>query len=64
MRSGNDDVEDQMICTACDASTPSDEIEEGECPQCRNSDYGGPTFCCGAIYEEGEYLCASCGEAL
>ena len=25
---------------------------------------GGPTYCCGMIYEEGEATCLSCGEPL
>jgi hypothetical protein len=27
-------------------------------------DDSGPKYCCGAIYEDGETVCASCGEPL
>lgn len=33
-------------------------------PRVGTGDDTGPTYCCGAIYEDGETVCASCGEAL
>ena len=53
-----------LTCDSCGAEVDEDEIEGGECEDCYNSEYSGPRYCCGAIYEDGEDTCMSCGEPL
>lgn len=52
-----------MTCDSCDSEVDENEVEGGQCEECR-SDYSGTAYCCGAIYEDGEDACASCGEPL
>ena len=61
---GATESEIMMTCDSCGQEVSEDEIEGGQCEECRDSDYDGPKYCCGAIYEEGEDTCASCGEPL
>lgn len=51
-------------CDSCGCEVDEDDMEEGQCEECYNSEYTGPKYCCGAIYEEGEDTCMSCGEPL
>jgi len=56
-----------LICRVCEEEV--DEVdwqEEDElCTDCfQNSGDGATKYCCGAIYEEGEDTCMSCGEPL
>ena len=58
-------------CKQCGAETLTLHLDEGLCDNCfenqGNLDAGGkgPTrYCCGAIYENGESECRSCGEPL
>lgn len=53
-----------VTCESCGWDVDEDEIEDGECPECRESEYSGPKYCCGMIYENGEDTCLSCGEPL
>ena len=53
-----------MTCDSCGSEVDENEVEGGQCEECRNSEYSGTTYCCGAIYEDGEDTCASCGEPL
>jgi hypothetical protein len=53
-----------MICDCCGSEVDENEVENGQCEECNNSEYSGTKYCCGAIYEEGEDTCASCGEPL
>jgi hypothetical protein len=53
------------VSTDEDASgADENDMENGQCEECYNSEYSGPKYCCGAIYEEGEDTCRSCGEPL
>lgn len=57
-----------LICEGCGEPIDDDDnyIEtDGEdwhitCSELR----GGPSYCCGLIYEDGEDTCVSCGEPL
>ena len=64
--SSSEDVEQStpevIVCDICNCEVDEDELEEGQCADCYDSEYTGPRYCCGMIYEEGEELCASCGE--
>jgi hypothetical protein len=56
-----------LICTVCEEEV--DEVDwHGEdelCTDCfQNSGDDGDKYCCGAIYEDGEDTCMSCGEPL
>lgn len=53
-----------LTCDSCGCELDEEDMEEGQCPECYNSEYSGPKYCCGAIYEEGEDDCRSCGEPL
>jgi hypothetical protein len=53
-----------VTCVSCGTEVDYDEIEEGECEDCYNSPFTGTRYCCGAIYEEGEDTCMSCGEPI
>nr|BFE42593.1 hypothetical protein GCM10017547_04860 [Pseudarthrobacter oxydans] len=62
---GNTNEEEATLtCDSCGDDVDENEMQEGQCEECYNSDYSGPTYCCGAIYEEGEDTCMSCGEPL
>jgi hypothetical protein len=55
-----------LICTTCDQEVAEAEWHEEDqlCEGCFEVSGDGATYCCGAIYEEGEYACMSCGEPL
>ncbi|PNH86110.1 hypothetical protein CXZ05_03135 [Arthrobacter sp. AFG20] len=57
------DEETTLTCDSCGGDVDENDMQEGQCEECYN-DYSGPTYCCGAIYEEGEDTCMSCGEPL
>lgn len=54
------------VCAVCE-ETIEDKVdwddESGMCLACFEHS-GGPRYCCGAIYEDGETTCESCGEPL
>lgn len=50
-------------CDVCGRGANESELSWGQCEDCA-SDFSGPRYCCGAIYEDGEETCASCGESL
>ena len=52
-----------LTCDSCGDDVDDEDMQEGQCEDCY-SDYSGPTYCCGMIYEEGEDSCVSCGEPL
>jgi hypothetical protein len=56
--------EKTLTCDCCGCEVDESDMEEGQCPECYGSEYTGPKYCCGMIYEEGEDTCASCGESL
>jgi hypothetical protein len=58
------DEETPLTCDSCGDDVDESDMQEGQCEECYNSDYSGTTYCCGAIYEEGEDTCLSCGETL
>ena len=55
-----------LVCTSCEEDieneTQWDDVGQ-LCLACFELG-GSPTYCCGAIYEGGEDVCASCGEPL
>jgi hypothetical protein len=53
------------VCTSCDEKVDAANWHKKEklCEACFEVS-GGPTYCCGAIYEQGEATCKSCGEPL
>ena len=53
-----------LTCDSCGCDVDEDDMQEGHCEDCYNSEYAGAKYCCGAIYEEGEDTCMSCGEPL
>lgn len=53
-----------LACDTCMNEVPEEELEFGQCNDCASADYSGPKYCCGAIYEDGEDTCRSCGEPL
>ena len=53
-----------LTCACCGGEVDEKEMEDGRCEECFNSEYLGPKYCCGAIYEDGEDTCRSCGEPL
>lgn len=53
-----------LICDCCGCEVDESDMQEGMCPECYDSEYTGPKYCCGMIYENGEDTCASCGEPL
>jgi hypothetical protein len=53
-----------LACDSCGCEVDDGDMQEGQCPECYESEYTGSKFCCGMIYEEGEDTCASCGESL
>ncbi|KJF25092.1 hypothetical protein SZ00_02018 [Rhodococcus sp. AD45] len=55
-----------LVCTSCEESVEDEAnwYEQDEiCMACLEVG-GGSTYCCGAIYENGEETCGSCGEPL
>lgn len=56
-------TETTLTCDCCGCAVDESEMEEGQCEECY-SDYSGSKYCCGAIYEDGEDTCRSCGEPL
>ncbi len=60
--SGEDET--TLTCESCGDDVNESDMQEGQCEECYNSDYSGTNYCCGAIYEEGEDTCMSCGEPL
>ncbi len=76
----NDDIEQDMTvsvdqCGFCGTTedlgqvdvTTSDGWVRWACDSCfeeHGLDGGFPSYCCGMIYEEGEFACASCGDPL
>lgn len=74
--SSSDSEASTYTCQACGAlveDEPGLEVQwcglNGEpfCESCYDeyaSSYGGTKYCCGNIYEEGESVCASCGDPL
>lgn len=57
-------ADEQLTCDSCGQDVDEYEMEEGQCLDCRSSEYTGAKYCCGAIYEDGEDTCMSCGEPL
>lgn len=55
---------EDLRCDSCGNGVDDNEMESGMCKECYDSDYTGPTYCCGFIYEDGEDTCRSCGESL
>ena len=53
-----------LTCDCCGCEVDESDMQEGQCPECYNSEYTGPKYCCGMIYEDGEDTCMSCGEPL
>ena len=53
-----------LTCDSCGTAVDEEDMEEGQCEDCYNSEYTGAKYCCGQIYEEGEDTCMSCGESL
>lgn len=54
------------VCTSCgeEVEDQADWDEESQtCNACREVS-GGPVYCCGMIYEDGEDTCRSCGDPL
>lgn len=56
--------DDLLTCEICEREVDAENLIEGECEDCYDSDYTGPKYCCGMIYEEGEDSCSGCGEPL
>jgi len=53
-----------LICEGCEEEIEDDHIEfngEDWHEVCFGLS-GGPTYCCGQIYEDGETICRSCGD--
>lgn len=53
-----------LTCSSCGCAVDEHHMEEGQCEDCYASDYLGPKYCCGQIYEEGEETCRGCGDPL
>lgn len=53
-----------LTCDSCGGDVDENEMQSGQCEECYDSDDSGTKYCCGAIYEEGEDTCMSCGEPL
>ena len=52
-----------LTCESCGCDVDEEDMQEGQCDECY-SEYTGAKYCCGAIYEDGEDTCRSCGEPL
>ncbi|MCB2413066.1 hypothetical protein LGT39_09450 [Demequina sp. TTPB684] len=59
---GDGEAQTCMVCYA-ELDEDSDDMEEGMCAACAETEPGAK-YCCGAIYEEGETSCQSCGDPL
>jgi hypothetical protein len=57
-------AETMLTCDSCGCEVDENDMQEGQCEECYGSDYSGAKYCCGAIYEDGEDTCMSCGEPL
>lgn len=57
------ETDTNLTCDCCGCAIDEDEMDEGQCEDCY-SDYSGPKYCCGTIYEDGEITCRSCGDPL
>ena len=57
------DEEELFECEVCRNEVPDSEYYEGLCYDCID-DSQFAKHCCGNIYEEGEVVCASCGDPL
>lgn len=58
-----DDAE-TATCPFCGSDKDADDISvDFGCEDCPEP-YSGPKYCCGGIYEQGETVCASCGDPL
>lgn len=53
-----------LTCDCCGCEVDENVMEEGLCEECLIDYDSGTKYCCGAIYEEGEDTCMSCGEPL
>ncbi|QII03873.1 hypothetical protein BH92_27870 (plasmid) [Rhodococcoides fascians A21d2] len=62
-----------MTCVGCDDPIEEDgsgdrgghlDVDGEDWHEICYESSGGPTYCCGAIYEDGEIVCASCGDPL
>ena len=53
-----------LTCDSCGDDVDEEDMEEGQCEDCRSAEYTGPKYCCGVMYEDGEDTCMSCGEWL
>lgn len=59
------DALETEACPSCGKETDVLDFTEGQCDDCNaDSEYSGSKYCCGAIYEDGEDTCMSCGESL
>ena len=57
-------VTDTATCAGCGESFDAADLDqEGLCEPCFEVS-GGPSYCCGMMYEDGESTCVSCGEPL
>ena len=55
----------KFFCETCGQEVDDeDDLEDGECDECAASEYTGPKYCCGIMYDDGEDTCMSCGESL
>ena len=56
-----------LVCTSCDEEVDDEDYWDEEsqlCNACCGEVSGGPMYCCGIIYEDGEDTCMSCGDPL
>lgn len=55
-----------LVCTSCEEEIEDEADWDDESQMC-NACFevsGGPTYCCGIMYDNGEDTCMSCGEPL
>jgi hypothetical protein len=57
---------DTFTCESCGDEVDSSTVDNiwDLCNECYENDDSGTKYCCGMIYEEGETVCASCGDPL
>lgn len=53
-----------LECDGCDRKVDEDDLQDGLCQECSDLADSSAKYCCGAIYEDGEDTCRSCGEPL
>jgi hypothetical protein len=55
-----------LICTGCDEEVDAADWHDQDelCTACFDVSGDSARYCCGAIYEDGEDTCQSCGEPL